>query len=104
MSGRVGGLSKINYKETRGVKVSGGMRVKSGTVLTRQGDKWKPGVNVLGRMHLTAACEGTVYFTRKKGNYKRAVTFINVKPLEQKSVSKRPVSPKKNTKKKVSEK
>lgn len=102
MSGRVGGLSKINYKETRGVKVSGGMRVKSGTVLTRQGDKWKPGINVLGRMHLTAACEGTVYFTRKKGNYKRAVTLINIKPLEQKSVSKKTVVSKKTMKQKAS--
>jgi len=80
---RVGGLSHINYKETRGVKVSGGMKVKAGALLTREGNKWKPGVNVGGRMHLTANCEGEVYFTRKRGNYKRAVTVINVRPLKE---------------------
>ncbi len=80
---KVGGLSKINYKETKGIKVSGGSTVKAGTVLTRQGDKWKPGINVAGRMHLTAACDGEVYFTRKKGTYNKAVTFVNVRPVEK---------------------
>lgn len=76
---RKGGLTKKFYKETRGVKVSGGQQVKGGTVLTRQGDKWKQGLNVSGRMHLTAVCDGEIYFTKKKGNYKRVVTYINVK-------------------------
>ncbi len=89
MGGRVGGLSHINYKETRGLKVSGGTKVRSGTVLTRQGDKWKPGINVGGRMHLTASCDGEVYFTQKKGNYKKRVTFVNIKPLTV-EVKKRP--------------
>ncbi len=84
MGGRVGGITSKYYKETRGVKVSGGQNVKAGTVLTRQGDRWKPGINVLGRMHLTAACEGQVYFTKKKGNFGRAVTFINVRVVEKK--------------------
>ncbi len=81
---RVGGKTKRYYKETRGVKVTGGQSVKSGTVLTRQGDRWKAGLNVTGRMHLAAACDGEVYFTRKKGKYKRAVTFINVRPASKK--------------------
>ena len=78
---RVGGLTKKYYKETRGIKVSGGQKVSCGTILTRNGDRWKPGLNVTGRMHLTAACDGEVYFTRKKGNYRRVVTYINIKPI-----------------------
>ena len=83
MCAKVGGLSKINYKETRGIKVAGGSKVKAGTVLTRQGDKWKPGINVAGRMHLTASCEGEIYFTKKRGTYKKTVTFVNVRPMEE---------------------
>jgi ribosomal protein L27 len=88
MGGRVGGISHINYKETRGIKVSGGMKVTAGTVLTREGGKWKPGINVIGRMHLTAACDGEVYFTHKAGKYKKAVTFVNVRPVEEKAKKK----------------
>ncbi len=80
MGGRVGGLTSKYYIETRGVKVSGGQVVKSGTVLTRQGHKWKPGLNVVGLAHLTAGCEGEVYFTRKKNRYNRVITCINIKP------------------------
>lgn len=79
---RVGGLTKKYYKETKGVKVSGGQKVKCGTMLTRDGDRWKPGLNVTGRMHLTAACDGEVYFTKKKGNYRRVVTYINIRPTD----------------------
>ncbi len=81
---KVGGLTSKYYKETRGLKVSGGQTVKAGTVLTRNGDKWKPGSNVTGRMHLTAACAGEVYFTRKKGKYNKAITCVHVRPLEEK--------------------
>jgi len=80
MGGRVGGITSKYYAETRGMKVSGGQTVKSGTVLTRQGNKWRPGLNVIGVSHLTAACEGEVYFTRKKNRYNRVVTCINIKP------------------------
>ncbi len=76
---RVGGLTKRYYKETRGIKVSGGSKVKAGTMLTREGHKWKPGINVQGTMHLIAACDGEVYFTKKKNNYNRQVTLINIK-------------------------
>jgi len=80
---RVGGLTKKYYKETKGVKVSGGQAVKCGTMLTRDGDRWKPGLNVTGRMHLTASCDGEVYFTKKKGNYRRVVTIINIRSLKK---------------------
>lgn len=77
---RVGGTRTKFYRETKGLKVSGGKFVKSGTVLTREGGKWKAGENVNGRMHLSATCDGQVYFTRKKGGYRQEVTFINIKP------------------------
>lgn len=82
---KVGGLTSKFYKETRGLKVSGGQVVKAGTLLTRNGDKWKQGINVIGRMHLTAVCAGEVYFTKKRGNYKKAVTYVHIRPLEKKT-------------------
>ena len=86
MGGRVGGISSIHYKETRGIKVAGGQWVKAGTVLTRQGHRWQPGINVIGRTHLTAACDGEVHFTRKRSNYKRGITIIHIRPkVEKKS-------------------
>ena len=78
---RVGGLTSKFYKETRGVKVSGGQKVPAGTLLTREGHKWHPGLNVNGRMHLVANCEGEVYFTKKKGRFNKEITYINIKPL-----------------------
>jgi ribosomal protein L27 len=84
MGGRVGGLTSKYYKETRGIKVSGGQTVRSGTVLTRQGDKWRAGINVIGRTHLTAACDGQIYFTKKKNQYKRRITLINVRSITAK--------------------
>ncbi len=81
---RKGGISSKFYRETAGVKVSGGQMIKAGTLLTRQGDRWKPGVNVLGRMHLTAACDGTVYFTKKRSTYGSAITCVNIRPVEKK--------------------
>jgi ribosomal protein L27 len=81
MGGRVGGITSKFYTETRGVKVSGGQKVKSGTILTRQGDQWKAGLNVIGRTSLTAAIDGEVYFTRKKNSYNKVITLVNVKPV-----------------------
>lgn len=82
---RKGGITSKFYRETRGVKVSGGQVVTAGTVLTREGDRWKPGVNVAGRMHLTAACDGEVYFQKKRGNYKKSVTYVNIRPAAAQS-------------------
>lgn len=81
---RLGGTTTKYYKDTRGIKVSGGQFVRAGTVLTRCGDRWKAGKNVIGRMHLTAACDGIVYFTHKKGRYKfRVNTYVHVQPLDK---------------------
>ena len=85
MGGRVGGLTSKFYRETAGIKVGGGQTVKAGTILTRQGHRWQPGLNVIGRTNLTAACEGQVYFTRKKGSYKKVVTFVNIRPVLKES-------------------
>lgn len=86
MGGRVGGKSHSVYSETCGMKVSGGQKVKSGTVITREGDQWKPGINVIGLMHLTAACAGEVYFTRKRNRKNgRIDTIVNVRKAEEKA-------------------
>ena len=82
---KVGGLTNKFYRETKGLKVSGGKKVKAGTVLTREGHQWKPGLNVCGSMHLTAKCDGEVYFTKKRNRYKKEVTYINIKPEEKKA-------------------
>ncbi len=82
MGGRVGGISSKYYCETAGVKVSGGQKVKAGTVLTRQGDRWQAGLNVNGRTSLTASVDGEIYFTRKKSTYNKVITLINVKSVQ----------------------
>lgn len=87
MGGKVGGLSHKNYAETAGIKVTGGQKVKSGTILTREGDVWKPGINVIGRMKLTAACDGEIYFTRKRNSSKKVCTYVNVRKAESKTVA-----------------
>ena len=81
MGGRVGGISSKFYVETAGIKVSGGQMVKSGTILTREGNRWQAGLNVNGRSSLTASIEGEVYFTRKKNGAKKVITYVNIKPI-----------------------
>lgn len=77
---RVGGLTHKFYRETKGLKASGGERVKAGTILTREGHRWKAGHNVLGDNHLVAKCDGEVYFTRKKSRANKVITIINIRP------------------------
>ncbi len=81
---RKGGLSSKFYRETAGIKVSGGQTVKAGAMLTRQGDRWKPGLNVVGRMSLTAVSDGEVYFTHKRNSYGLPMTVVNVRPVAAK--------------------
>ncbi len=83
MGGKVGGTASKFYRETRGLKVSGGQTIKAGTILTRRGDQWKPGLNVHGANHLVAACAGEVYFTHKRNAYKKVSTYINVRPASK---------------------
>lgn len=77
-----GGLSHIHYTETRGLKVAAGQFVTTGSVLTRQGNKWKAGLNVADSGTLFAKIDGTVYFTRKRSAYRKTDihTVINIKP------------------------
>ncbi|MFC1594550.1 50S ribosomal protein L27 [Candidatus Omnitrophota bacterium] len=79
-----GGISHIHYWETKGLKASGGQLVKKGTILTREGDKWKAGINVRGKTTLCALCDGTVYFTNKRGTYKtkKSIKLINIKEVK----------------------
>jgi len=35
---------------------------------------------VIGRSSLTAACDGEVYFTRRKNGSNKVITLINIKP------------------------
>lgn len=79
-----GGLSHIHYRETRGLKVAAGQFVTCGSILTRQGDKWKKGLNVAGEGTLFARVDGTVYFTKKRSAYRKSSvhTLINIKPEE----------------------
>lgn len=68
------------YKETKGMKVSGGEIVKNGTILTREANKWKAGKNVGGMGTLYALCSGKVYFTRRRGTYRtnKVATLVNI--------------------------
>ena len=47
-----------------------------------EGHKWKAGSNIIGLNHLTAACDGEIYFAKKRGKYKKTVTFVHVRPVE----------------------
>ena len=78
----VGGVTHKHYPETRGLKTSGGQSVKKGTILTREGNKWKAGLNVGGKSSLYALCDGTVYFSPRPGTYrtKKKYPLVNVKP------------------------
>ena len=81
---KVGGLTHKFYTETKGLKVSGGQKVKAGTILTREGHRWKPGHNVLGKGHLTAGIDGEVYFTRTKNRFNKTATVIHIRPESKK--------------------
>ncbi|MFZ5800037.1 MAG: 50S ribosomal protein L27 [Candidatus Omnitrophota bacterium] len=78
MAGK-GGLTSKFYREARGLKVAAGEPVKSGAILTRQGDRWRAGANVGGTTVLYALCPGTVYFTKTKGKRKTVITKIHIK-------------------------
>ena len=75
-----GGISHINYKETKGLKISAGEIVKAGTILTREGGKWKAGINTAGINTIYALRRGKVYFTRRKPapRAKKVYSFINI--------------------------
>jgi len=83
MSAGVGGVTHKHYADTAGLKVAGNQLVKKSTLLTRNGNNWLAGLNVAGKGGaLYALCDGLVYFTKKKGSYKRTkiYTYIHIKP------------------------
>lgn len=80
--GPSGHLKSKHYLDTKGLKVSAGQLVKSGTILTRQGNRWKAGNNVGDSGTLFALRTGRVYFTRRKGSYNKTRTYINIEPVE----------------------
>ena len=73
-----------HYPDTKGLKVAGGQFIKTGTILTREGNKWKPGVNVGGRSTLYALVNGEVYFRYRKAKAAKRQTIINVKEVKTK--------------------
>jgi len=83
---RRGGLSHIHYREKKGLKVAAGQFVKKGTILTREGDKWKVGINTNGKSTVYALCDGIIYFKKRKGSYHKKKTFttINIKEIAKK--------------------
>ncbi len=83
MGGRVGRSKSKFYKETRGIKVSGGQIVPSGKLLTREGDRWRAGINVTGKSSLSALCAGEIYFTRKKSRFNKVITLVNIRPVKE---------------------
>lgn len=82
---KVGKTTHKYYKETKGLKKSGGQYVKTGTILTRESNKWKAGLNIGGRGTLYALCDGKVFFTRRRGTYRttKAYTVINIEPSKK---------------------
>ena len=80
--GPSGHLRSKHYVDTKGLKVGAGELVKTGKILTRQGNKWKAGKNVGDSGTLYALCEGNVYFTKRKGSQNRRVTYINIMPFK----------------------
>jgi ribosomal protein L27 len=78
--GPSGHIKSKQYVDTKGLKVGAGELVKTGTILTRQGNKWKAGNNVGDSGTLYALCNGKVYFTKRRGSLHRTQTYINVMP------------------------
>jgi len=83
MSGGASGHRKSkHYPDVMGIKVGAGKIVNTGTLLTRQGDKWRPGKNVGGTDNLFALCKGKVTFTKTKNNRGKLSSYINIVPVK----------------------
>lgn len=79
---------KSTPKKDKAIKVSGGMLVKTGQILSRGRSTYKAGSNVRGQSTLYALCCGKVYFTKKKTSHGRVRTLINITPLAPEKPSK----------------
>ncbi|MDD5044935.1 MAG: 50S ribosomal protein L27 [Candidatus Omnitrophica bacterium] len=83
MSGGASGHRKSkHYSDVKGIKVGAGKLVPTGTLLTREGDRWRPGKNVGGKDNLFALCEGKVTFTRTKNKRGKLSSYINIIPVK----------------------
>jgi ribosomal protein L27 len=76
---------KSTPKKDRAVKVSSGMLVKTGQILTRGLPGYKAGVNVKGMDTLYALCPGKIYFSKKKTSHGKFRTFVNITPAPEKA-------------------
>jgi len=72
-------------KKDEAIKVSNGMLVKTGQILSRGINSYKAGINARGQGTIFALCPGKAYFTRKKTSHGTFRTFINVAPIAEKS-------------------
>jgi ribosomal protein L27 len=69
---------KATPKKDKALKVSNGMVIKTGQILSKRMNVYKAGINVKGLGTLYAICPGKVYFTRKKTSHGKMRTYINV--------------------------
>lgn len=74
---------KATAKKDEQLKVSAGQPVKTGQILCRHLNMYKPGKNVKGAGSMFSLCPGKVYFTRKKTPHGKMRTFINVMPAQK---------------------
>jgi len=72
-------------KKDKAIKVTGGMVVKTGQILSRGKDTYKAGINTRGLGTIFALCPGKIYFSRKKISHGKFRSFINIAPLQEKS-------------------
>jgi ribosomal protein L27 len=80
----IGGFS--TPKKDKANKVSNGQLVKTGQILVRGVCSYKAGANVGGLDTLYALCSGKVYFSKRKTSHGKARTFVNIRPLAEKTV------------------
>ena len=71
-------------KKDKALKVSSGLTVKTGQILSKRLNIYKAGLNVKGLDTLYALCPGKVYFTRKKTSHGKVRTFINIEAIAEK--------------------
>ena len=69
-------------KKDEAIKVATGQTVKTGQILVRGINVYKPGKNVKGQGTIYAVTAGKVYFTKKKTPHGRVRTFLNVEPVK----------------------
>lgn len=72
-------------KKDKSMKVSSGMHVRTGQILSRGLSVYKAGINTRGVGTIFALREGKVYFTKRKTSHGKVRTFINVESAKKTS-------------------